>query len=299
MPVASKIRFVHFTPHHTDLPQKVYRSGRDIIRGDLRVGFDTTLGIIDISMCYTAEEYARIIVWCLGWILDGWPYHIPFTNLSNIKGGVRPLRILWDLWQNGTLRFVRAPHDVRERALHDPESVLPHVIASAALPPLTRTLSPPKFTLSRFQDLLPRSARTAPPAPRTNAASAPPMRSQAPLTAEEVVLHPDNLEPILSIPLDPGSARPPHQRRQRCDVNKARHRPTGKKSHSRKVGPLTSRYVLDTPSAPSTSSTRKVMKPLSEHRLPLMVDEFIGDYVGGRREEADIEDIESFSDIDG
>lgn len=252
-----------------------------------------------MSMCYTAEEYARIIVWCLGWILDGWPYHIPFTNLSNIKGGVRPLRILWELWQDGTLRFVRAPHDVRERALHDPESVLPHVMAAAALPPLPRMLSPPKFTLSRFQDLLPRSARVALPAPRTRTMSAPPVRSQAPLVAEELVLHPNNLEPILSMPLGPGSARPPHERRQRCDVNKARHRPTGKKSHSRKVGPLTSRYVLDIPSAPSTSSKRKAIKPLSEHRLPLMVDESLGDYVGGRCEEAEIEDIESFSDVDG
>lgn len=44
MPVASRIRFVHFTPCYTDLPQKIYRSGRDTIRGDLRVGFDTTLG---------------------------------------------------------------------------------------------------------------------------------------------------------------------------------------------------------------------------------------------------------------
>ncbi|PIL25557.1 hypothetical protein GSI_11020 [Ganoderma sinense ZZ0214-1] len=298
MPVASRIRFVHFTPRDTGLPRKVYRSDRDILRGDLRGGFDTTLGVVDMTMCYTAEEYARIIVCCLGWILDGWPYYIPFTNLSNIKGGVRPLRILWDLWQAGTLRFVRAPPDVRERALHDPESVLPHVMAAAALPPLTRMLSPPKFTLSRFQDLLPRSARLAPlPAPRTkSAASALTVRSQAP--AQELVLHPDNLEPILSMPLDPASARPPHERRQRCDINQARHRPTGKKSHSRKVGPLTSRYVLDTPSAPSTSSTGRAMKPLSEHRLPLMVDEFIGDYAGRRREEAEIEDIESFSDVD-
>ncbi len=250
-----------------------------------------------MTMCYTAEEYARIIVWCLGWILDGWPYHIPFTNLSNIKGGVRPLRILWDLWQNGTLKFVRAPHDVRERALHDPESVLPHVIATAALPPLARTLSPLKFTLSRFQDLLPRSARVA-PRPCTKPASVSTVRSQP--RAEELVLHPDNLEPILSMPLDPDSARPPHERRQHCDINKARPRPSGKKSRSRKVGPLTSRYVLDTPSTPSAKSARgKVMKPLSEHRLPLMVDDFIGDYVGARREEAEIEDIESYSDVDG
>ncbi|EJF56045.1 hypothetical protein DICSQDRAFT_72297, partial [Dichomitus squalens LYAD-421 SS1] len=64
-------------------------------------------GISDMCMCYSAEEYARVIIWCLGWALDGWPWHIPFTNLSNIKGGVRPLRLLKDLWLSGTLRFVR------------------------------------------------------------------------------------------------------------------------------------------------------------------------------------------------
>ncbi|KAI1791631.1 hypothetical protein LXA43DRAFT_856091, partial [Ganoderma leucocontextum] len=63
-------------------------------------------GIADIHMCYSEETYARIVVWCLGVILDGWPAHIPFTNLSNIKGGAAPLRLLRDLWRDGTLKFV-------------------------------------------------------------------------------------------------------------------------------------------------------------------------------------------------
>lgn len=143
-----------------------------------------------MCMCYSAEEYARVIIWCLGWALDGWPWHIPFTNLSNIKGGVRPLRLLKDLWLSGTLRFVRAPPNVRARALHDPESVLPHVIAAAALPPLPLTVRGPKYNPENFQHLLTSSGHAVRPVPKS-----------AIPTVQELVLHPDNLKPVLALPV--------------------------------------------------------------------------------------------------
>ncbi len=57
MPVASKIAFVHFTPRYTDLPRKVYRSDRDTIRGDLREGFDTTLGESRITTSQSVRRH--------------------------------------------------------------------------------------------------------------------------------------------------------------------------------------------------------------------------------------------------
>ncbi|KAM5545420.1 hypothetical protein V8D89_001033 [Ganoderma adspersum] len=283
MPVASKLTFIPFTPRDIGLPRKVYQSDRDDMRGELRGGVNSMLGIENMTMCYTAEEYARLIVWCLGLMLVGWPHYIPFANLSDVKGGARTLRILRDLLRDGTLKFVRAPPDVRARALHDPESVLPHVIAAAALPPppFPLTLQAPKFDIPRFQDLLPRSSHVATSSRPRQSVS---MRAP-PAPAEEVVLHPDNLEPILSTPLGSDAPRTSHERRQRRDINKSR---GGKKSHSRKVGPLTKPYVLD-----NVRAGGKPLKPLSELRVPLMVDDAIGHY-----SQVEVDDIESFSDVE-
>ncbi|KAI1788045.1 hypothetical protein LXA43DRAFT_895290, partial [Ganoderma leucocontextum] len=63
-------------------------------------------GILHIRMHYSKEKYARIIVWCLGVLLDGWPWHIPFTNLSDIIGGAASLRLLRDLMRDGRLKFI-------------------------------------------------------------------------------------------------------------------------------------------------------------------------------------------------
>ena len=64
------------------------------------------------------------------------------------------------------------------------------------------------------------------------------------------------------------------------------------------VGVLTSHYALDRPtgsSVPSTSSGR-VMKPLSEHRMPVLVNDDLRGYVSGGRDDGEVGDIESFSD---
>ncbi|KAM5536720.1 hypothetical protein V8D89_009650 [Ganoderma adspersum] len=306
MPAASKLTFVPFTPRDIGLLRNVYRSERDILRGDLRGAIRAMLvlvtGIFSVQMCYTAEEYARFIVWCLGWLLDGWPPDIPFANLSDIKGGIRTLRILRDLHQAGKLKFIRAPPDVRARALHDPESVLPHVMAAAALPPLPLTLHPLRFDISRFQDLLPRPQLAAPSSSSSPSHTKPtPKREQAHprAPAHELVLHPDNLEPILAMPLGPDAPRY-HERRQRCDFNKARLRPvSGRKPYARKVGVLTSSYALDAPGRAGVQSAGgKALKPLSELPLPLMVDDHLGGYVAVRGEDSEPEEIESYSDAD-
>ncbi|PIL28493.1 hypothetical protein GSI_08531 [Ganoderma sinense ZZ0214-1] len=299
MSAVSRLPFIPFTPsNYADLQHNRYHSDRDSYRGELRLGLNTNLfqatGVEGIQVPYSKEKYARVLVWCLGVLLDGWPWHIPFTNLSDIKGGAAPLRLLTDLLRAGTLRFIPAPQHVRRRALHDPDSVLPHVMAAARLPPLPRTIQPLEFSLERFRDLI---------APRGPPASLSPARLPAP--AEERVLHPDNLEPVLTSSIGPGSPCTAPERRQRCDTNRARHRPVsnpeGKPLRARKIGVLTSQFVLDRPAAgpgPSTApaSRGRPVKPLSEHRLPLMVNDDLGRYVTPGGDASEVEEIDSESE---
>ena len=248
---------------------------------------------------YSKEKYARIVVWCLGLLLDGWPAHIPFMNLSEIKGGTTPLRLLRDLLRDGTLKFVPAPPEIRQRALHDPESVLPHILAAAKFPPLPHTIPVLKFSESRFRDLTAPRGRVQPLAYRYPVSTRTHTPVLAPAPAEERVLHPHTLEPVLTAPLGPSSSSQPRERRQRCDINRARHRPVsnpeGKPMRARKIGPLTSRFVLDTPTRPA-AQPRKVLKPLSELRLPVMVDDQLGGCVEMGRDEGESDEIEPFSD---
>ncbi|KAM5530006.1 hypothetical protein V8D89_011042 [Ganoderma adspersum] len=309
MHVFSKLQFVPFTPRYNELKRKLYRSDRDVIREELRDWFDTMLalitGIDNIRMYYSEEEYARNVVWCLGLILDGWLWHIPFTNLSNIKGGAAPLRLLRDLCRNGTIRFVPAPPEVRQRALHDPHSVLPHVLAADKLPPLPLTTQGPRYTPSRFHDLTARPGYHA--APVASRSRSVPNGAPCPTIAEERVLHPDDLELILTLPIGPDAPSHTRERRQRCDVNKARYRPVSNpegrpsRADTRKVGALTPNFVLDRPrgAAAASTSANRVLKPLSELRIPVLTNDDLGRYVTARRDSAGDggeEDIESFSD---
>ncbi|KAM5533050.1 hypothetical protein V8D89_013268 [Ganoderma adspersum] len=281
--VVSKLTFIPFTPHYTDsdtAPQ-TYHSDRDSFRGELRGGLNTNFaaGIARIRLLYSKEKYARIVVWCLCLLLDGWPAHIPFTNLSDIKRGIASLRLRRDLLRDGTLKFIPTPPDVRQCALHNPESVPPHVMTAAKLPPLPPTIPP-------LVCQHPVSTRTRTPV-------------RAPVQAEERVLHPHTLEPVLPVPLSLESSIQSRQRRQRCDLNKARHRPVsnpeGKPIRARKVGALTSNFVLDRPTRPAAAQGR-VLKPLSELQLTVMVSDHLGGYVAVARDDAEVDGIEPFSD---
>ncbi|KAM5535090.1 hypothetical protein V8D89_011176 [Ganoderma adspersum] len=186
-------------------------------------------------------------------------------------------------------KFIPAPPDIRQRALQDPEGVLPHVMAAAKLLPLPLAIPVLKFSQSRFRDLT--SSHGSPASTRAHL--------PVPDAAEELVLDPDSLEPILTAPLSPSSLGQPRERRQRRDVNKARHRPVsnpdGKPMRARKVGALTSNFVLDQPARPTTAA-HKVLKPLSELRLPVIVSDRLGGYVAPGRDDGEADEIESFSD---
>lgn len=58
-------------------------------------------------MRYDEHAFWHYIVRKHGYKLAGWPASIPFTNLSNLRGGRGPIDELLHLWNEGILTFVR------------------------------------------------------------------------------------------------------------------------------------------------------------------------------------------------
>ncbi|PIL26722.1 hypothetical protein GSI_11201 [Ganoderma sinense ZZ0214-1] len=172
-------------------------------------------------------------------------------------------------------------------------------MAAAKLPPLPLTIPILKFSESRFHDLIAPRGQVALPPHRQPVSTRACLPAPIPTMAEELVLHPDTLETVLTVPLGPHSSHGPHERRQRCDVNKARHRPVsnpeGRPMRARKVGTLTSCFVLDRPARVSPGQG-KVLKPLSELRLPVMVNDHLGGYTVPGEDDREVDEIESLSD---
>ncbi|PIL26731.1 hypothetical protein GSI_11145 [Ganoderma sinense ZZ0214-1] len=202
------------------------------------------------------------------------------------------------------------PRPTSTSALSATLSVLPHVLATAKLPALPLTIKGPKWTASRFEDFTPRSTSdTSALVSRTRTRTVSADSTPRPATTEETVLDPDNLEPILSQPIRLDASPQARERRHRSDVNKARHRPVSNpenkpsRAQSRKVGALTSNFVLDRPRGPAATSASgsRVLKPLSELRMPVLTNDSddLGGYgaagTGGDGDRGE-EDIESFSE---
>lgn len=64
-------------------------------------------------MRYNEHDFWHHVVHKHGYKLVGWPATIPFTNLSNLKGGRHPIDELLGLWNKGILTFVRV-HSLEE-----------------------------------------------------------------------------------------------------------------------------------------------------------------------------------------
>lgn len=185
-------------------------------------------------MAYTEDGFAsRVVVGCR-LRFYGWPADIPFINLSNILGGVRPLLQLRKLWLAGTLRFEPATDEDIANTLRDPRSVHPN----------------PNPTLAA-QRLVKRPAVVVFPA----------------------VLHPGTLASLGDHPTStqPGNdtALGPRPRSQRIDVKKARRRPVtnpGNKPLRRaKPGVKSARYVLE-----EGGRHWAVNDPIEEFRSPAL-----------------------------
>lgn len=147
-------------------------------------------------MCWSTEKYAKYVLRRYGLKLIGWPEDIVFADLVRVRGGLSTLRRLQWLWDQKILRFVPATDTDLENAAADPRSVLPGASADVDSRLETADVSPATQYATEF----------SPPAP--------------PPTAKGRVLHPVNLNPVFTFPVDtmPGS----QSRRQRTDTKRKR-----------------------------------------------------------------------------
>ncbi|PIL32962.1 hypothetical protein GSI_05080 [Ganoderma sinense ZZ0214-1] len=195
-----------------------------------------------MGLHHSKERYTRIAVRCLG-LLDSWLAHIPFMNLSDIKGDVATLRLLRKFFRNSTLRCISVAPEVHQRTLHDPESILPHVMAAAKLPPLPLTIPVLKLPESRFHDLIspPKHSRLS----HTNSRSLGThthLLGLIPAPAEEHVFLPATHPRHASAVSAATSTR-----------HAAAHLQPRRQAHaSTEIGALTSNFVLDRPTCPNT-----------------------------------------------
>ncbi|KAI0652801.1 hypothetical protein C8Q70DRAFT_885434, partial [Cubamyces menziesii] len=86
-------------------------------------------GVPGVHLWYSPKRYARLIVLKHKHKLVGWPAHVPYEDISKIKGGNEVLETLLDLWRTQTLRFERATERDLWYAKVDPARVHPNPTA--------------------------------------------------------------------------------------------------------------------------------------------------------------------------
>ncbi|KAM5530915.1 hypothetical protein V8D89_015405 [Ganoderma adspersum] len=120
-PEPSMLRVPRMKPRYSDR--------RGYVRGQLREEIDDKLrevtGDDEAGMYWTLEDYVESVVLQHGLKLVGWPPHIPFQNLSNIRGGASELTHLKLRWESGILRFVPITEDERMAASLNAEHLAP------------------------------------------------------------------------------------------------------------------------------------------------------------------------------
>ncbi|OBZ65504.1 hypothetical protein A0H81_14642 [Grifola frondosa] len=58
-------------------------------------------------MYWTPHAYRTYVVQRHRIKLVGWPKSVRFRNLSFVRGGINPIRLLFDLWKDGVMHFER------------------------------------------------------------------------------------------------------------------------------------------------------------------------------------------------
>ncbi len=86
-------------------------------------------------MNWEEHGFVENIVISKGKLLEGWPNHILFGELSRIPGGVQPVEELLALWKDGTLHWRDATPEEVHSARLDHRTVLP----STPVPPRQET----------------------------------------------------------------------------------------------------------------------------------------------------------------
>ncbi|OSD05487.1 hypothetical protein PYCCODRAFT_1465373 [Trametes coccinea BRFM310] len=129
MPVASEHTSALVSRPPLAAPWEMLTNTRDRLRAELRYKIDMRLqeltGSPDARMRWTEDEYARLVVLRHEAKIK-WPADVPFLNLSDIRGGVRPLEQLREHWNTGVLCLERATAEDLVKAARDPRTVHPN-----------------------------------------------------------------------------------------------------------------------------------------------------------------------------
>ncbi|KAI0660645.1 hypothetical protein C8Q70DRAFT_903600, partial [Cubamyces menziesii] len=83
-------------------------------------------GIPGVHLWYSPGRYAKLVVLKLKLKLVGWPVHVPYEDISKIKGGNEVLETLLNLWKSRALRFEPATERDLWYAKVDPARVHPN-----------------------------------------------------------------------------------------------------------------------------------------------------------------------------
>ena len=79
-----------------------------------------------MHLWYSPGRYAKLVVLKLKIKLVGWPAHVPYEDISKIKGGNEVLETLLNLWKSRALRFEPATECDLRYAKVDPVRVHPN-----------------------------------------------------------------------------------------------------------------------------------------------------------------------------
>ncbi|KAJ8457279.1 hypothetical protein ONZ51_g11631 [Trametes cubensis] len=120
-----------FSPASMIARDYVRRPERERMRGQIRRMLNDKLRQLTGSpyacMYWKCGRYATLVVARYGYKLVGWPSHVPFCNLSDMRNGKKPLVSIRDAWIRGDLRFELATPEDIQNALAAPETVQPRV----------------------------------------------------------------------------------------------------------------------------------------------------------------------------
>ncbi|KAJ8488164.1 hypothetical protein ONZ51_g3725 [Trametes cubensis] len=124
------LTFVPYAPSARLVVEATHLGRRDQLKHELRTAFNSTLeeltGIPGVHLWYSPGRYAKLVVLKLKLKLVGWPVHVPYEDISKIKGGNEVLETLLNLWKSRALRFEPATERDLWYAKVDPARVHPN-----------------------------------------------------------------------------------------------------------------------------------------------------------------------------
>ncbi|OBZ70743.1 hypothetical protein A0H81_09266 [Grifola frondosa] len=102
---------------------------RSELRRQMHAALCGLTGDRQAQMYWTPHAYRKYVVQRHRVKLVGWPKSLRFCNLSFVRGGNNTLRLLYNLWTDGTMRFERLSGNEQHEDLEMPGDPLQYAAA--------------------------------------------------------------------------------------------------------------------------------------------------------------------------